>query len=53
MTLTQGGVYLARLDPAKHVEIEKIRPVVILMGQFTLQVVASYLFEETPLFIIS
>ncbi len=38
MTLTQGGVYLARLDPAKHVEIGKIRPVVILMGQFILDI---------------
>lgn len=30
--LTQGGVYLARLDPAKGAEIGKIRPVVVLMA---------------------
>lgn len=36
--LTQGGVYLARLDPAKHAEIGKIRPVVVLMGQFILDI---------------
>jgi mRNA interferase MazF len=36
--LTQGGVYLARLDPAKHMEIGKIRPVVILTGQFILDI---------------
>lgn len=35
---TQGGVYLARLDPAKHVEVGKIRPVVILTGQFILDI---------------
>lgn len=36
--LTQGGVYLARLDPSKHAEVRKIRPVVVLMGQFVLDV---------------
>ena len=36
--LTQGSVYLARLDPSKHAEIGKIRPVVVLMGQFVLDV---------------
>ena len=36
--LTQGGVYLARLDPSKHDEVGKIRPVVVLMGQFVLDV---------------
>lgn len=36
--LTQGGVYLARLDPSKHAEVGKIRPVVVLMGQFVLDV---------------
>lgn len=36
--LTQGGVYLARLDPSKHAEVGKIRPVVILMGQFILDI---------------
>lgn len=38
MPLTQGGVYLARLDPSKHAEVGKIRPVVILMGQFILDI---------------
>jgi mRNA interferase MazF len=37
-TLTQGGVYLARLAPSKHAEIGKIRPVVVLMAQFILDV---------------
>jgi len=36
--LTQGGVYLARLDPAKHAEVGKIRPVVVLLGQFVLDI---------------
>jgi len=36
--LTQGGIYLARLDPSKHAEVGKIRPVVVLMGQFILDV---------------
>jgi mRNA interferase MazF len=36
--LTQGGVYLARLDPSKHSEIGKIRPVVILMSQLVLDI---------------
>lgn len=36
--LTQGGVYLARLDPSKHAEVGKIRPVVVLMGQFILDI---------------
>lgn len=31
--LTRGGVYLARLDPAKHTEVGKIRPVVLLNAQ--------------------
>ena len=29
-TLTQGGIYLAKLNPAKKNEIAKIRPVVVL-----------------------
>ncbi len=36
-TLTQGGVYLARLNPAKEAEIGKVRPVVILTTQYLLQ----------------
>ncbi len=31
--ITQGGVYLAKLDPSKHAEIGKIRPVVVLTTQ--------------------
>ena len=36
ITLTRGGVYLAKLDPAKHVEIGKIRPIVVLTSQIIL-----------------
>ena len=36
--LIQGGVYLARLDPAKGAEIGKLRPVVILTAQTLLDV---------------
>ena len=36
--LTQGGVYLARLDPSKHAEVGRIRPVVVLMSQFVLDI---------------
>ncbi len=28
--LTRGGIYLARLDPAKINEVGKIRPIIIL-----------------------
>ncbi len=35
--LTQGGVYLARLNPAKEAEVGKVRPVVVLTTQFLLQ----------------
>jgi mRNA interferase MazF len=31
--LTRGGVYLARLDPAKGAEVGKLRPVVVLTDQ--------------------
>ncbi|WP_341758253.1 type II toxin-antitoxin system PemK/MazF family toxin [Candidatus Tisiphia endosymbiont of Ditula angustiorana] len=34
--LTQGGIYLARLDPAKKSEIGKIRPIIILNSQIIL-----------------
>lgn len=30
INLTQGGIYLAKLDPAKYPEIGKIRPVIII-----------------------
>jgi mRNA interferase MazF len=36
--LIRGGVYLARLDPAKGAEIGKLRPVVILSAQILLDV---------------
>lgn len=42
--LTQGGVYLAKLDPAKHAEIGKIRPVVILTATIILEVLPNILF---------
>ena len=36
--LTRGGVYLARLDPARGAEVGKLRPVVILTAQALLDV---------------
>lgn len=42
--LTRGGVYLARLDPAKAAEIGKIRPVVILTAQALLDIAPPILF---------
>lgn len=36
--LTRGGIYLARLDPAKGAEIGKIRPVIILNSQTILDI---------------
>lgn len=44
MPLTRGGVYLARLDPAKHTEIGKIRPVIILTAQLILHTAPDILF---------
>lgn len=41
--LTQGSIYLARLDPAKHAEVGKIRPVIILTTQIIL--------DSNPLFV--
>ena len=38
VVLTRGGVYLAKLDPAKHTEVGKIRWVVILTAQSILNV---------------
>ncbi len=32
--LTQGGIYLARLDPIKAGEVGKRRPVVVITGQY-------------------
>lgn len=42
--LTRGGVYLAKLDPAKKSEIGKIRPVVLLTAQTILDVRPSLVF---------
>lgn len=44
MPLTRGGIYLARLDPAKHIEIGKIRPVAILTAQLILNTAPDILF---------
>jgi len=33
ITLTRGGIYLAKLNPAKSGEVGKIRPVVVLNSQ--------------------
>jgi mRNA interferase MazF len=42
--LTQGGIYLAKLDPSKPTEIGKIRPVIILNSQAILNTVPSIVF---------
>src|SRR6266567_3746661 len=42
--LTQGGIYLARLDPAKAAEVGKIRPVVILNAQAILVIIPPTVF---------
>jgi mRNA interferase MazF len=42
--LTQAGVYLARLDPAKAAEVGKIRPVVILNAQNILDIIPPTVF---------
>jgi mRNA interferase MazF len=42
--LTRGGIYLARLDPAKAAEIGKIRPVIILNAQAILDVLPPIIF---------
>lgn len=41
---TQGGVYLAKLDPVKHTEVGKIRPVVILTAPLILEALPAILF---------
>ncbi len=43
--LSRGGVYLARLDPAKGAEVGKLRPVVVLSADEILAV-------ETPLLFV-
>ena len=42
--LTRGGVYLARLDPAKGAEVGKLRPVVILTDQLLPDVKPAHVF---------
>jgi mRNA interferase MazF len=42
--LTQGGIYLAKLDPAKAAEVGKIRPVVILNSQAILDIIPPTVF---------
>lgn len=42
--LTRGGIYLARLDPAKINEVGKIRPVVILNSQIILDSIPPVVF---------
>ena len=44
MKLARGGVYLARLDPAKGAEIGKLRPVVILTDQQLLDAEPPHVF---------
>lgn len=44
IVLTRGGIYLARLDPAKAAEIGKIRPVAILTSQAILDITPPTLF---------
>jgi mRNA interferase MazF len=42
--LTRGGVYLAKLNPAKTSEIGKVRPVVVLTSQTLLDVIPPLVF---------
>ena len=42
--LSRGGIYLARLDPAKGAEIGKLRPVVVLSAAEVLAVDSPLLF---------
>lgn len=42
--LTQGGIYLARLDTTKAAEVGKIRPVVILNAQAILDIIPPTVF---------
>lgn len=44
VNLTRGGIYLARLDPAKGAEIGKLRPVVLLTDQDLLDIRPPHLF---------
>jgi len=42
--LARGGVYLARLDPAKGAEVGKLRPVVVLTDETLLQIEPAHIF---------
>lgn len=42
--LTQGGVYLAKLDPAKSSEVGKIRPVAVLTASIILEIKPEIIF---------
>lgn len=42
--LTQGGIYLARLDPSKALEVGKIRPVVVMNSQIILDSMPAIVF---------
>ena len=42
--LSRGGVYLARLDPAKGAEVGKLRPVVVLTDQDLLEIKPLHIF---------
>lgn len=44
MKFTRGGVYLARLDPAKGAEIGKLRPIALLTDQDLLDVQPPHVF---------
>jgi mRNA interferase MazF len=43
-TLSRGGIYLAKLNPAKAIEIGKVRPVIILNSQAILNSIPPIVF---------
>ncbi|MDA9163862.1 type II toxin-antitoxin system PemK/MazF family toxin [Rickettsiaceae bacterium] len=42
--ITRGGVYLAKLNPSKELEIGKVRPVIILNSQIILDATPPVIF---------
>lgn len=44
LKLTRGGIYLARLDPAKGAEVGKLRPVAVLTAQSLLEIMPPTVF---------
>lgn len=44
ITLSQGGIYLAKLDPAKTSEVGKIRPVAVLTASIILEIQPAVVF---------